>query len=52
MSVEQRIRICRLIEKMHGKEEFCERLGLKDISKFRGQEIQRGEGEDHVDHTI
>lgn len=40
MNVAQRIRICRMIEKMKDYEETCKRLGIEDVSSFRKQEVQ------------
>ena len=38
MNVSQRIRMCRMIEKMKGKEDVCQRLGLADVSRFKTNE--------------
>ena len=37
MTVVERIRRCRLIEKMGQDEEFAERLGLSNSSSFRSE---------------
>ena len=43
MTVEQRIKRCLLIEKMHAKKEYSQKLGLEDKSKFHGSRIAREE---------
>lgn len=46
MSVEQRIRMCLLIEKIHKLKDYSERLGLEDVSKFYNERVNsklRGE---------
>lgn len=45
LTVEQRIRISILIEKMNKQKVYCEKLGLEDISKFHGKRISREEGD-------
>lgn len=42
MTVEQRIRRIILIEKMYEQEEFSERLGLENRSRFHGKRIKGG----------
>lgn len=37
MPIEQRIRMCLLIERMHEYKTYSERLGLVDVSKFHGK---------------
>lgn len=39
MSVEQRIRTCRLLEKMKNQEVFSKRLGLEDTSIMNGKQL-------------
>lgn len=39
MSIEQRVKMCRLLEKMKGQEAFCKRLGLEDTSVINGKQI-------------
>ena len=39
MTVEQRSRRCILLEKMRQNEEFAKKLGLKDVSIFRGKRV-------------
>jgi len=39
MHVKRRIRMCLLIEKMSGQKNFCEKLGLYDVTTFHGQII-------------
>lgn len=45
MTVEQRIRMCLLIEKIYKQKEYSEKIGLEDISKFHGERIGREEKE-------
>jgi len=40
MPVEQRIRLCMLLEKMYAQKEFSEKLGLEDKTVFHGEKIQ------------
>lgn len=44
MPIEQRIRMCLLIEKMQEQKVYSEKLGLEDISKFHGKRINQEEG--------
>ena len=39
MTIEQRIRMCLMIEKMHEYEAYSEKLGLEDRSKIHGKRI-------------
>ena len=39
MSVEQRIRTCRLIEKMRAQKLYSGRLGLENVSTVHGKKI-------------
>ncbi len=39
MTIEQRIRMCLLIEKMHEQKSCSEKLGLEDMSKLHGKRI-------------
>lgn len=39
MTIEQRIRNCLLIEKMREQKTYSRKLGLENISKFRGRRI-------------
>ena len=43
MPIEQRIRMCLLIEKMQEQKVYSEKLGLEDISKFHGKRINEEE---------
>ena len=45
MTVEQRIRLCILIEKMYRQKAYSEKLGLEDKSRLHGRRIQREERE-------
>ena len=44
MPVQQRIRLCLLLEKMYERKEFSEQLGLKDKTRFHGEELHGEEG--------
>lgn len=39
MTVEQRIRRCILLEKMQKNKAYSEKLGLEDISTFKGKRV-------------
>lgn len=39
MAIEQRIRKCLLVEKMHEQKSYSKKLGLENISKFHGKRI-------------
>lgn len=41
MNVQERIRMCRLVEKMENQREFSKRLCLENISSFHGKPIQK-----------
>ena len=43
MTIEQRIRMCLLIEKMYELKVYSDKLGLEDISKFHGKRISEEE---------
>ena len=43
MSVEQRIRLSLLLEKMNEQQTYSEKLGLEDRSLFRGKEVRKEE---------
>ena len=45
MPVEQRIRLCLLIEKMNENKEYSEMLGLEDKTTFHGDRLHE-EGEE------
>lgn len=44
MPIEQRIRMCLLIEKMKAQKVYSEKLGLENLSKFHGKRISQEEG--------
>ena len=44
MPVEQRIRLCLLLEKMYVRKEYSEKLGLEDKTKFHGELLHGEEG--------
>lgn len=43
MTVEQRIRRCLLLEKMQKNKAYSEKLGLEDISTFKGKRVNEKE---------
>ena len=43
MTVEQRIKTCLLIEKIHEQKDYSERLGLENRSRFHGKAIEERE---------
>lgn len=43
MTIEQRIRACRLIERMERQKSFSQKLGLENRSEFHGKRIIREE---------
>ena len=40
MTIEERIKMYLLIEKMHQHKAYSEKLGLEDMSKFHGKRIE------------
>ena len=44
MNIEQRIRICRLLEKMEQQADYSKKLGLANVSSFYG--VRRSEKEE------
>ena len=42
ISIERRIQMCLLLEKMYEQEDFSKKLGLEDISQFHEKEIKKG----------
>lgn len=39
MTVDERISLCRFLEKVEEQEAYCTSIGVRDISKLRGKEI-------------
>ena len=39
MSVEQRVKICRLLEKIKFQEEYSEKIGVENLSTYRGEKL-------------
>ena len=39
MSIQDRVRMCRLIDQMESRQELCKRLGLENKSTFHGNPI-------------
>lgn len=52
MTVERRIRMCLLIEKIAEQKKFSEKLGIENKTTFRGELVNGKEGEKNVDHII
>ncbi|MCH5256169.1 MAG: hypothetical protein J1D87_02705 [Lachnospiraceae bacterium] len=48
MSVQERLRMCQLIDQMESKEELCKRLGLENKSTFHGYPIDEYLGNKRV----
>lgn len=40
MTVDKRIRVCLLIERMNENKKLAEKLGVEDISKIHGKRIE------------
>jgi len=47
MSIEQRIRACILIEKLEKQAEYGKRLGIENVSMFRGIRRQHDNGKEN-----
>lgn len=43
MSVQERMRMCQIIEKIEEQKEYSKRLGLENRSSFRGSQIEKRE---------
>lgn len=41
MTASQRIRICRLIEKMNKQQNYCFKIGIENNSIYRGKVIRK-----------
>ena len=41
MSVEQRVRICRLLEKIRFQEEYGKKLGVENLSTYHGKKLNK-----------
>lgn len=39
MTVDERISLCRFLEKVEGQKTYCISIGVRDVSRFRGKEI-------------
>ncbi|MGN0140716.1 MAG: hypothetical protein ACI4AD_00700 [Roseburia sp.] len=44
MSVQERMRMCRLIDQMESRPAFCKRLGLENRSTFHGSLVDENYG--------
>ena len=48
MTVNERMSLCRFLEKIEEQETYCASIGVRDVSRFRGKEAaqtsRRGEG--------
>ena len=40
MCVEQRVRMCRIVEKIKSQEAYSHRIGITDVSTYRGEVIK------------
>ncbi len=45
MSVQERMRLCRIIEKLEEQREYGKRLGLENKSSYRGIQVEQIEKE-------
>ena len=45
MNIEERIKMCLIIEKMYKNKEYSKKLGLLDISEIHGKRINQEEAE-------
>lgn len=41
MSVGRRVQTCRLLEKMRSQEGYSKKLGLENVSTFRGRKLNK-----------
>lgn len=46
MSIEQRVRMCLMIERIHEQKDYSKILGLEENSKFHGKRIAEEENEE------
>lgn len=46
MTLDERIFLCRLLEKMEGQEAYCESIGVVDRSSFQGKPVFLWENND------
>lgn len=46
MSIEQRVRMCLMIERIHEQKDYSKILGLEENSKFYGKRIAEEEDEE------
>ena len=44
MSVQERIRMCQIIEKMEVHEDYSKRLGLENKSSYHGSPVEKRKG--------
>ncbi len=51
MSVEQRILRCILIQRMEGQERYSRRLGIENVSLYRGNRYKNGDQRNQMHKT-
>ncbi len=44
MTLEERISLCRFLEKVEDQEAYCASIGVRDVSKFRGRVTSQSTG--------
>ncbi len=42
-NVERRVRMSRLVERIHKQEDYSKKLGLMDVSQFHGRKVKEKE---------
>ena len=48
MQVANRMRTLRLINKINRHELYCERIGVEDVSQYRGKQITKKECDENI----
>lgn len=43
-AVDERISLCRFLEKVEKQEIYCASIGVRDVSRFRGKEMTQRNG--------
>ena len=46
MTLEERVFLCRLLEKIEEQEKYCEAIGVRDKSMFQGKEVLQGKNKE------
>lgn len=44
MTLDERIFLCRLLEKIEEQEAYCETIGVRDRSRFQGEAVSQQKG--------